>query len=104
MAPRNLDKKGRWRDQILGIHVTESERARLEELAVSAGTNKRKYLIDCLEDSTIHVAKNTRIASLLEERLRNVRTRLLQAHEIIDASEEEYNEALFLLEKALGIR
>ena len=101
MTAKNLDRKGNWRDQILGIHVTEKERERLESLAASEGVDKRKYVLKCLEDSRIHVFPNKRLAIKLVEQVQETYDLLIQNQDLIQTSSAEYLETVSVLEKAL---
>lgn len=71
-----LDHKGRWRNKMVGVRLSQEEASQLDKCVKLSGLTKQNYIIDKLLDKEIIVHANTRVYKSLRNELLDVHSEL----------------------------
>ena len=91
MSEKSLDRKGRWRNNVVAFRASSEENAAIDEAAYLAGTTKQDYIINKLLDRSVIVERSPRTYKALNEKMNEIISelqRIQSAGEMTDTLSE----------------
>jgi len=91
---KSLDQKGRWRNKIVAVRVSEEEAELINQLVALSGLTKQDYIIRRLQCRDVVVQGNPRVYKALRNQMAEIYEELRR----LEAGGEANDELLYTLQ------